>query len=150
MAGDGTLVPDWLRAAVSVVLRILRNTCGLTKGSRGFPQPGDPAGYAERGGGRGSLHHTGRRAGWENEGNNGTMKCLVISRHHPESCGNWRHSYPAPSLKDGGKRGIILSLLVADAPVKSQDYVNIIKRAKMGVTNLQSQSENGRNKMCKI
>ena len=52
MAGDGTLVPDWLRAAVSVVLRILRNTCGLTKGSRGFPQPGDPAGYAERGGGR--------------------------------------------------------------------------------------------------
>ena len=53
MAGDGTLVPDWLRAAVSVVLRILRNTCGLTKGSRGFPQPGDPAGYAERGEGGG-------------------------------------------------------------------------------------------------
>ena len=87
MAGDGTLVADWLRAAVSVVLRILRNTCGLTKGSRGFPQPGDPAGYAERGGGGGSLHHTGRdgMAGWENEGNNGTMKCLVISRHHPVS-----------------------------------------------------------------
>ena len=62
MAGDGTLFSHWWRAAVSVVLRILRNTCGLTKGSRGFPQPGDTAGYA--GGGEGGDITTSYRARW--------------------------------------------------------------------------------------
>ena len=86
MAGDGTLGCDWWRAAVSVVLRILRNTCGLTKGSRGFPQPGDTAGYADCGGVGGvwrdiSYIITLAREGWENRGNNRTMKRLVISRH---------------------------------------------------------------------
>ena len=52
MAGDGTLFSHWWRAAVSVVLRILRNTCGLTKGSGGFPQPADTQ-LGMQGGGEG-------------------------------------------------------------------------------------------------
>ena len=69
-----------------------------------------------------------------------------ITSSSTESCGNCQYVRldQGVSPEEGrGREELSLYLLVADSPVKSEDYVNIIKTAKMGVTNLQSKSQKG-------
>ena len=50
----------------------------------------------------------------------------------------------------GWRVNIIFRIEIYFPPFKSKDYINILNSGKMGVTNLQSKTENGRNKKCKI